>query len=374
VKTVISIVPRLPPAIDGVGDYSLSLAKRLRLEFNIQTHFIVSDPSWSGESEIAGFPITQVRDRTKNSLLEILNNRMEISSVLVHYVLHSYHKKGCPFWLIEALETWKKQKPEAYLVSMFHEIYSMGSGVVPWNTDFWLLPWQKQLAKRLYMLSNRSLTSSQRYADLLKLQATHLDLEISTIPIFSNIGEPDKTVSLEQRKKRLVIFGQRGNKAKVYMASQQVAKISYSFGIQEILDIGPELLHTPEVIAGVPIKKMGSVSSEKISRILQDSLGGLLSYDPERLAKSSIFSAYCSHGVLPINLQSPSSAVDKIDGLTAGHNYLTACLCGESIKPLSDWQEVADAAKAWYEKHNQSATAQLFAKSLLPKNSYACLT
>ncbi len=41
--TVIAIVPRLPPAIDGVGDYALNLARQLRKDFNIHTHFIVGN-------------------------------------------------------------------------------------------------------------------------------------------------------------------------------------------------------------------------------------------------------------------------------------------------------------------------------------------
>ena len=43
--TIIS-VPRLPPAIDGVGDYALNLARQLRKDFNIQTHFIVGNSTW----------------------------------------------------------------------------------------------------------------------------------------------------------------------------------------------------------------------------------------------------------------------------------------------------------------------------------------
>ncbi len=43
---VYSIVPRLPPAIDDVGDYALNLARQLRKDFNVPTHFIVGNPTW----------------------------------------------------------------------------------------------------------------------------------------------------------------------------------------------------------------------------------------------------------------------------------------------------------------------------------------
>ncbi|MHC5830485.1 MAG: glycosyltransferase family 1 protein, partial [Nostoc sp.] len=57
---ITSIVPRLPPAIDGVGDYALNLARQLRKDFNIQTHFIVGNPTWTGAAEIEGFPVSQI--------------------------------------------------------------------------------------------------------------------------------------------------------------------------------------------------------------------------------------------------------------------------------------------------------------------------
>jgi len=50
---------RLPPEIDGVGDYALSLARQLRLDFGIEMHFIVCDPTWAGATEIEDFRLTK---------------------------------------------------------------------------------------------------------------------------------------------------------------------------------------------------------------------------------------------------------------------------------------------------------------------------
>jgi hypothetical protein len=41
--TLISIVPRLAPVIDGVGGYALNLACQLRKDLNIHTYLIFSD-------------------------------------------------------------------------------------------------------------------------------------------------------------------------------------------------------------------------------------------------------------------------------------------------------------------------------------------
>jgi hypothetical protein len=36
-KHIVSIVPRLPPLADGVGDYALSTARALKQQFGIET-------------------------------------------------------------------------------------------------------------------------------------------------------------------------------------------------------------------------------------------------------------------------------------------------------------------------------------------------
>jgi len=40
---IIQIIPKLPPAINGLGDYALNLAGQLK-DYKIKTHFVVCDP------------------------------------------------------------------------------------------------------------------------------------------------------------------------------------------------------------------------------------------------------------------------------------------------------------------------------------------
>lgn len=57
-QLMISVVPRLYPAIDGVGDYALTLARQLRSDFGVETRFIIGDPTWVGKNQLEGFNIT----------------------------------------------------------------------------------------------------------------------------------------------------------------------------------------------------------------------------------------------------------------------------------------------------------------------------
>jgi hypothetical protein len=356
-KTVVSIVPRLPPAIDGVGDYALKVAQQLRKDFGIYTHFIVSNPLWVGDSNIDGFLVSRVYDRKPEALLNLLDGFQDVNAVLLQYVLHGYSKKGCPFWLIDALEEQRKKKKLPHLAIMFHEIYSMGLGVVPWNTDFWLLPWQKDIAKRLANLSDQNLTSSEKYAKLLSAQANIPLSSIRTLPIPSTVGEPSCLLPLSARQKRIVIFGQAGNKAKVYHQANCLVQPFKYLEAEEVVDIGPIAPNTTNELAGIAVKTMGEISFSEITEILKDSIAGVLAYDPLRLAKSSIFAAYCSHGVVPINM---SSSRAYFDGLEAAKHYCTPDLLKKSEYSWHGLQEVADNARDWYASHNYSAISKVF--------------
>ena len=156
---IIQIVPRLFPAIDGLGDYALNLARQLRKDFNIETHFIVGDPSWSGLSQLQEFPVSQVTVQSPNNLQSLLSHRTSsITTVLLHYVGYGYAKRGCPLWLVDGLRHWRSEGNNRKLVTMFHELYAFGP---PWTSSFWLSPLQRKLAARLAQMSNCCITSQK---------------------------------------------------------------------------------------------------------------------------------------------------------------------------------------------------------------------
>jgi hypothetical protein len=144
---IIQIVPRLPPAADGLGDYALNLAHQMRQDFGIKTHFIVGDPWWVGEAQIEGFSISKVPRQSANIFLSLLESeRFSSATVLLHYVNYGYAKRGCPIWLVEGLERWRNTTVTRSLMTMFHEVYAFG--FPPWTSSFWLSPLQRNLASR----------------------------------------------------------------------------------------------------------------------------------------------------------------------------------------------------------------------------------
>jgi hypothetical protein len=360
---VTSIVSRLPPAIDGVGDYALNLALKLRKDFDLETHFVVGDPTWNGATNIEGFSISQVSECSAKSLLSILaNDRFSATTVLLHYVNYGYAKRGCPVWLVDGLQRWQARGINRSLVTMFHETYASGP---PWTSTFWLSPLQRNLAARLVQISDRYLTSRGGYAKVLSELSLGKQVEIPTLPVFSNIGEPHQVSSLAERKRQLVVFGSPYNRRRVYQESfAELERTCQLLEIEKVWDIGSSTNLTLPTVNSAPIVELGKRSASEISQILLDSLVGFFDYNPEYLAKSTIFAAYCAHGMLPV---SDRSSPLPVDGIESGKHYWVPDQQRIGLKAMEEFQEIANNAYAWYHNHNLDVQSKTFAALLANK-------
>ena len=351
---ILQIVPRLPPAIDGLGDYALNLARQLRQDFGVETHFLVGNPDWIGATETEGFPVIQLKQRSARTFLSQLPRK--VRTILLHYVGYGYAKRGCPLWLVDGLRRWQSEHLQARLVTMFHEVYASGKF---WTSAFWLSPLQRNLAARLARLSDACLTSKQRYADILSQLSQGKHPQIPTLPVFSNIGEPQQPPPLAERTRRIVVFGHKNSRSQVYQQClpvlEQVCKM---LEIREIYDIGVPTGLKLSPVNGVPIEEKGVTEAAVISEILLDSVGSFSNFPlPNNLAKSGVFAAYCCHRLIPIMTLSSAAPVD---GLEAGKHYWAADFRTRQLC-LEAGQIIADNAHAWYQTHNLSIQAKVFA-------------
>jgi hypothetical protein len=362
---VYAIVPRLPPAIDGVGDYALNLARQLRKDFNIQTHFIVGNSQWNGQSELEGFPVTQVTNNSSKHLVELLSGDRPLP-VLLHYVGYGYAKRGCPVWLVDGLQRWRSLYPRRSLITLFHEVYASSDRL--WESSFWLSPLQKNLSVRLARLSNYGWTSLQLTSELISKITDGKHCQIFSLPVFSTIGETDKAYSLSNRQRKLVIFGTYGRRLPIYQNSLPLLnQIVKDLEINEILDIGKLLPLNLKEIANVPIVALGQQSASEIHSILQNSIAGVIDYPAYILAKSTIFATYCACGAMPIVVGASSTEGD-FDGLIAGKHYWSSTQQSHSLN-LEIAQSISSYAYDWYQDHNLTVHAKIFAKFLSEVNN-----
>lgn len=362
---VIQIVPRLPPATDGLGDYAFYLAKQLRNEFDIDSHFIVGNPQWESSQSI-GFDVKRIEERSSPALLEILRSSFsEFSSVLLHYVGYGYAKRACPFWLIRGLEQWKRECPDRRLITVFHELYAFGP---PWSSSFWTSPFQKLLTKRLAIVSDRSVTSMRMYAQILEKLFHELPNQVISRPVFSNVGEPSDVHPLRERKNQIVVFGNVHQREQVYVQHlEALIHTCRTLKVETIVDVGPFL----EVKSKLPLPftQLGKQPAVDVSALLLSSRVGFLTYFDGYLAKSGIFAAYCAHGMIPIL---PRRNASESDGIRAEHEYMVATDIPSNASETQT-QKIADNAHGWYQKHSISRTAATLAAVLKnPRTATEC--
>ncbi|NDJ16221.1 glycosyltransferase family 1 protein [Myxacorys almedinensis A] len=345
-----AIVPQFPPSVNGVGDYGVYLAQQLHQDQNWTTRFVVGDPNWSGTEE-SFFQATPVEARSHCALQVLLPQPPAV--ILLHYVGHGYARRGCPVWLVNALEQWCRSG--GHLVTMFHELYATKPLL---SSASLTAPMQKHLAIRLMHISDRCLTSRQEYAATIRRLSPHQD--IPTVPIFSNVGEVSQPQPLEKRSRRLVVFGGRGVRSRVYRQSRgALEKVCCELGITEIIDIGAKLELGLDSISGSTVTQLGVQPAREISRWLSDAIAGFVDYPIPYLGKSGIFAAYCAHGVIPI-VASPHQLNE--DGLHANQQFWWANH-SERLE-MQKGQAIADAAHAWYQVHCLKSQAQIFADCL----------
>ena len=302
--TIVQVVPHLPPPFEGVGTYAAALAEALA-KLGIETRFLVPD-------------------RTVQGLLRGIG---DAETVLLHYAGYGYQRRGCPSWLAEGLAKWRGR-----LVTVFHEVWASGP---PWRSSFWLLPVQRRIAATLARRSTALATTLEIYGEMLRPWAS----DIAVMPVFSTVGEPVLVPGYGERARRIVVFGGAGVRARTWGPFlPDLARTVRELGAEEVVDVGPAV-DVPDRVEGVPVRSLGVLPPAEVSGLLLESAAGFLAYPPGFLPKSTIFAAYCAHGVLPVC------------AWHGGRHLWT----GEG-----DPQTLAMVARAWYADHALERQAERF--------------
>lgn len=344
------IVPMLPPAVSGVGDYAVRLAGELKRIGGVETHFLNVDRAAPTES-IDGFAVSTLDAQSATSLINRLGNRD--GAVVLQYSGYGYQKRGCPRWLVSGLESWHRLGRQRRLITMFHELAAFGP---PWTSAFWLSMTQRSLAARLARLSDRCLTNRRGYAQFLE-QARGANVgTVLVYPVFSNVGEPDSLPAPSSRSRRLVVFGSAGWRQRAFGESMRDLEVVVrALRIEEVADVGEHIAGIPERIAEAPVRACGWLDAQATSALLRDSLAGFFTYPPNFLAKSGIFAAYAAHGLVPVGATRRHRGED---GLVEGTHYLLASSLHRMAASDERLQSISSSVRAWYELHSLARHAE----------------
>jgi hypothetical protein len=307
---IVQVVPHLPPPYEGVGTYATALAEALA-KLGIETRFLVPERNVQG----------------------LLSGIGDAETVLLHYAGYGYQRRGCPVWLAEGLARWRGR-----LVTLFHEVFAYGP---PWRSSFWLLPVQRRIAARLARRSGALATTLEIY--VARLRPWTRDQEVTVMPVFSTVGEPAAVPAYGARARRIVVFGGAGVRGRTWGPFlPDLARTVRELGAEEIVDVGPAVA-IPDTVEGVPVRSLGVLPPAEVSDLLLGSAAGFLSYPPDFLSKSTIFAAYCAHGVLPVCAWKD------------GRHYWAGDRNG-----AGDPQAIASEAREWYAGHALALQAERF--------------
>ncbi len=336
---LVQIVPTLPPAVSGVGDYATLLARELLARHGVGTRFIVGgDPGWNSPAAVAPFSAAVVRARSTAALRDLLDGP---AVVLLHYVPYGYANRGCPFWLVDAVEKWKRSAgSSARLLLFFHEVYASGP---PWSSAFWTHPFQRRLAARLARAADaRRITTTISRRELYSTLGHKENLPATIAPVFSNMGEPTDPSPSAARERQLIVFGSRHVREAVYTHAAALAAFCARHEIGRVVDVGAPIPGGVCLGGGLDVRETGVLPAAEASALFSQSLAGYFSYPAPYLGKSGTFAAYCAHRMTPVTF---SGNVGALDGLRAGVHYI------EGSGGDAPFDTVADAAHAWYRTH-----------------------
>jgi hypothetical protein len=357
VRQVIQIVPRLPPAITGVGDYAVLLAGKLAEAHGWQTRFLNASADGPLIEVANKFHVEHLAQRHASSLVDTLDRLAPLGTpVYVHYVGYGYQKRGCPHWLVRGLERWRQSRDGRCLIVMFHELFAFGP---IWTSGFWLSRLQRHLAARMARIADHCVTNMHDYATRLAQFAPRHVRQIPVMSVFSTMGEPEDLPPFTQREPWLVLFGGGAWTSTAVSTNTGVLdRICTALRCDRIIAIGSRGKN--EWSGRTAFEETGVLPASEVSAVLRRARAGYLDYFPGYLGKSTIFGAYCAHGLVPVF---PDPNPSDRDGVIQGTHYLTANDLMDDYSP-EKLAAVATAAHCWYEGHTLARTSAVVAQTL----------
>ncbi|MEO1590247.1 MAG: glycosyltransferase [Cyanobacteria bacterium J06632_22] len=356
---VLQIVPRLTPDVDGVGDYALCLAQQL-LPQGITAEFLVVRPSQRTPPAVDGFPVHRLGQHTLEGFLAQVPQG--ISTVLLHYSNYPYllGKLDTPDWLAAGLDRLKQRGLR--IVVMFHELPTLRYRGI--RCPNWL---QRRLSRRLAKLADQVITNNTAFQQVLNRWTSE---PVVCVPNFSTVGEPKWLPPLRDRNRSLIVFGS-SDRGRIYHPNTSTLQtVCQQLNIHTLYDIGrPVDWDASSLPPQVNVVKTGFLPAAALSQLLTDAIAGLFDYQrfPQNLAKSTVYAAYCAHGLLPIcNRRS----LPYQDGIRAGQHYLATPELQTLTQQTSDLtkslQIIASSAHNQYRSRTLSTCTGMFADLLLP--------
>jgi hypothetical protein len=347
-STLLQIVPRVPGGIDGVGDYALTIANKLREKFGCHTFFTTFKTS-SAEN-VAGFEVLSL-----DGLLHDSDRKYD--HVLLHYVNYGFQKRGIPFRLLSILHALRRQH-HGKLVTIFHELYASAP---PWRSAFWLQPLQIHLAKSVGRLSDACIVSSDNFRSELKRIVPDAHVELHPVP--SGLGEPSLSpdhIAGRDPHQWAIWGGTALVERSLRSLRQLLPRIPDSIAPRRLFVLGGvdnPVTRALQVDLAVESDYRSRIAAADASEILKTCSFAWFNYfhrldvETSVILKSSAFAAACAHAVIPV-FPHRGSAISLDGDRLPGPFFVEpdyAEIPDAQVRP-----QIAADIYAWYQRHASS--------------------
>jgi hypothetical protein len=358
-STLLQIVPRVPGGIDGVGDYALTIAKKLGEKFGCDTVFTTFKTSPAENS--SGFDVLPLDGLLDQSI-------PKYDHVLLHYVNYGFQKRGVPFRLLTILRALVEQH-RGRIVTIFHELYASGP---PWTSAFWLRPLQIRLAKAVARLSDACIVSSDNFVSELKRMVPRARIQLHPVP--SGLEEPSLSPNqiIDRDPHRWAIVGGTALAERSLQSFRRhLSRIPDSIAPRKLFVLGGnENPVTRSVLVDLVVQSdyRPRIAAIEASEILQTCSFTWFDYfhhpdvETSVILKSSAFAAACAHAVIPV-FPHRGSVISLGSDRLPGPFFVEPGRC--EIPDARGRAKIASDIYNWYQRHASSESlVQIIAKTL----------
>lgn len=355
---ILQILPRVPPALCGIGDYTWGIARRLREEHGIASSFLSAGTGWTQPQGETEFPVFRLAQLTAQALTNFMAARTgEHDAVVLHMSPYGYQKRGVPLWLAAGWRRIAAMKAAPCMITMFHELYASGP---PTSSAFWSQPLQKWVLRVVARASDGLRTNREAYADWLRSQTGR---GVVALPVFSNFGEPPVLPSWENREPAMAVFawGIHSGESLDTVVSKAAA-CARRFNLKRMHLIGCKQ-PVDEAGLGLEVVRHGFMESSAVSTLLSSCRMAYSAYSPEHFGKSTLMAAFAAHG-LAVIVQGRQTSLP--DGLSDGINVLneSSLSVGASAPAVSQFEILGTALRRWYDQHSLQRNAESYATQI----------
>lgn len=356
---LLQILPRVPPAVCGIGDYAWGIARGLRDDHGIHSQFLSAGTSWTAPQGETEFPVSRLPELKAGALVEFVRARREVDAVVLHMSPYGFQKRAVPLWMASAWQQLARLPERPRLITMFHELYA--SGPVR-SSAFWLQPLQKWVLRRVARASDALRTNRQPYADWLLSVPGLSTNQVEVMPVYSNFGEPEVLPAWDQREPAMAMFAwgiHSGEPLEVVLS--KAAACCHRFGLRRLHLIGWKKELNEDGL-GVEVVRHGFLEAGEISRLLLSCRMAYTAYSPLHFGKSTLVAAFAAHGLVVIT-QGATPLLP--DGLEDGQQVLHEALLADRASLSADQLEkIGRQLRKWYDGHALKANVVSYAAQI----------